>query len=352
MAGTPPSDRELIRMQRTETPLTRRIRVVAGLAWLCLGGCAAMPPDHAGEVPEPPGAASAEPQIPIVEPVPLPSPPLTPLPPVAIVLSSREPAYEDVVLALDEHFDAYSVYDLSDRSQPAVTAFRVINDSDASAVIAVGLRAAKSALALAGSPVVFSQVFNHHDHSLVGEHSRGVAAFAPLHAQLQAWVELEPELSRIGIIIGEGHEALVAEAESAAERHAIELNIRVARSDQETLYLYKRMVREIDGFWLFPDNRILSARVLRDILDDARRRNISVVVPNDAMLPMGAAISITTVPSDIAARVADVVRFIQAGRLGELPPVTPLTEIRIATNEALIDKRVAAGERARPEDSQ
>jgi len=277
------------------------------------------------------------------EPSPRPAPPPPPPPPqVAIVLSSRQPAYEEVANELSERLDNVAIYDLGDRSQPPVLAFRQINDSRTDAVVAIGLRAARSSLALAQVPVIFSQVFNYQDYGLVTDNSRGVSALAPLDAHLDAWKKLDPTLARVGMIIGAGHDSLRAEAEIAAQKHSVDLQIREAGSDQETLYHFKRMIHEIDGFWLFPDNRILSPRVLAEVLEQANRRRVPVAVSNDAMLQMGAAISISTVASDVAATIVKVLERMRAGGTQSLPPLTQLSEARVATNDALMKPEVAA----------
>lgn len=324
------------------------IRWLALIAAASLAGCATapLPPPPVPAPPEPVGLPEESAYVPAepggaedpLEVVPQEQPP------VAIVMTSRDPAYEDVVVELGRLLEKTLIYDLSDKSQPPVSAFRLINDSKTATVVAIGLRAARSAVAMAGVPVVFSQVFNHQDHGLVGESSRGVAAIAPIDAQLAAWKELDPAVSEIGIIIGEGHDELLASAEIAAERHGLKLRVRIAHSDQETLYFFKRMIPEIDGFWLLPDNRILSARVLQQMLAEANRRNVAVVVPNDELLGMGAAISLSTVPADIAATIAGIVRRIQSGGLEDLPPLTPLSAIRVATNDAVLQKRMLARE--------
>jgi ABC-type uncharacterized transport system substrate-binding protein len=144
------------------------------------------------------------------------------------------------------------------------------------------------------------------------------------------------------VIIGAGHDALLTEAEIAAQKHDVELQVRQAASDQETLYYFKRMIHEIDGFWLFPDNRILSPRVLTEILQQANRRHVPVTVSNDGMLRMGAAISVSTVASDIAATIVRVLERIRAGEIDSLPPLTQLSEVRVATNEAVMKPEVAA----------
>ena len=132
-----------------------------------------------------------------------------------------------------------------------------------------------------------------------------------------------------------GRDELIAEAKRAAERQRIDLRVLVARSDQETMYLFRRMIRDIDGFWLFPDNRILSTRVLRDMLDEANRLRVPVAVPNDSMLAMGGTLSLSTVAADIADTIVSVIRKIHAGKIDLAAPITPLSEIRVTTNDSV-----------------
>lgn len=303
-------------------------------AWLLVAGCASYLPDEPFEPEEaeivvaPPPAAEAAPA-----PVRVPPPP-PPLPPVAIVLTSSQPAYADVAAALAGQLEDYAVYDLSAGGQPPVTVLRAVNDSAASAVIAIGLRAAQSSVAIATAPVIFSQVFNYQDEDLLTASSRGVEALPPPAAQLAAWRQADPSLERIGTIVGPGHDSLVAAAELAARELGLELLAQVARSDQETLYLFRRMIRDIDGFWLLPDNRILSQRVLGQMLADAQRLHVPVAVPNDAMLEMGAAVSMMAEPGDIAATIVDLLRKIQSGRLDSIPPMSPLSAIRVTSRDA------------------
>jgi len=305
------------------------IRCTAILVALTLTGCSTITPEI-----EP----VAEPEIVsvpvIVEPeqptkVPEPEPPR--LPPVAIVLTSSQPAFVDVANALTEHLDDFQIFDLGDSSQPPVSVLRVINDSNSGTVVAIGLRAAKSSVAMANMPVIFSQVFNHQDHGLLTEQSRGIAPLAPLDAQLAAWTEADPTISRIGIIVGEGHDELITEARIAAQKHNIELRVRIAHSDQETLYLFRRMSHDIDGFWLFPDNRILSARSLQQILESAKRGQVAVAVPYESMLTMGASISMATQAEDIASTIAKIIRQIHDDGLLSVPAISPLSAVRVVT---------------------
>jgi ABC-type uncharacterized transport system substrate-binding protein len=314
--------------------LARYATIIVALA---MSGCASLYPDSELEddVVEVSDIVIEAPLDTIdVKPLPR-SPWYSHLPSVAIVLTGTQPAYADVANELTNHLDDYQVYDLSDRSQPPVSVLRMINDSNTGAVVAIGLRAAQSTVAMSEYPVVFSQVFNYQDHDLLTANSRGVAALAPLDAQLASWKEIDPTLTRVGAIVGEGHNELIKEAKQAAESHGIDLRIQTTRSDQETLYFFRRMIRDIDGFWLFPDNRVLSGRVLQQMLTEANQQQVPVNVPSESMLPMGATISMTTVAADIAKTIIKVIQQIRAGKLNLIPPITQLSEIRVVTNEAV-----------------
>lgn len=289
---------------------------------------------------QPQTTGDAQPEV--IESIPIDSVSVTPLqrtplppqlPPVAIVLTNSQPAYADVARELTRHFKRYEVYDLSTSSQPPVSILRSINDSNSGAVIAIGLRAAQSSVSMSQKPVVFSQVFNYTEHDLLGRNSRGVSPLAPLDAQLAAWKRIDPTATRIGVIVGSGHEELIEQAKTAADRHDIELHVQETTSDQETLYVFRRMIHDIDGFWLFPDNRVLSPRALKEMLAEARRQQVPVNVPSETMLQLGAMISMSAVPSDIARTIVSIVRHIQAGELQHIPPITQLSEIRVVTND-------------------
>ncbi len=321
-----------------------RIRLSIVLLTLLFSGCSLLqpppePPPEPLPLPElPPEPPPVVDEAPDPEPLPPPPPPPPPEPAVlkvAVVLSSRAPAFENVALALAEQLDDVEIYDLSDRSLSVRDAFDAIHNSEAGAIVAIGLRAAVHARDFAAVPVVFSQVFNIADHDLLQENIRGVAVLPPLARQLESWRELTPELDSVGAIVGAGHASLLEEAERAAAANGVTFHHRIASSDRETLYLFTRMVPEIDGFWLFPDNRILSSEVLREMLDYAVRHNVQIAVFNDSLLELGAALSATADARDIATTVREILNEFETGRLDQVPPLSPLSEIRIRLNGRL-----------------
>lgn len=266
-------------------------------------------------------------------------PPVEQRPPVVIVVSGRQPAYTDVADELSNYYVDSTIYQIAGNEELANAVIRNVNDVGSTAVVAIGLLAARAAIEKSELPVVYAQVFNHRELDLSRPDVRGVAAYGPLDEQLAAWRQLDPELNHIGVIIGEGHDDLIEEARDAARRHDIELTVRLTHSDQETLYAFRRMSRDIDGFWLFPDSRVLSARALREMAEIAERNRVRFAVPNEGMLALGAAVALTTVASDIAAVIADVLDRMQRDEAAGVPRLSGLREIDVKAGGTVADTR-------------
>ena len=333
-----------------------RLRAGAGaplvlFGLLFLSGCSLLPTFEPAAEPPP----VAEPQLPPnPEPLPeLPNPrpevaaPSTPAPViqpapaetaeplrVSVLLSSRLPAYERIAIALRNELGQIDVYDMDDRSLTPREMYDSIQSAKTEVVVAVGYKAAVFATRIEGMPVVFSQVFNTGGLDLDSDRVKGVSVLPPLDQQLEVWRTLNPNLSAVGAIVGTGHELLVEEAGKAAEHHAVRFQHRVAQSDRETLYLFTRLVPEIDGFWLFPDNRILSGEILKQMLTYAARHRVQVAVFNDSLLSIGATLSTTTVDEDVAATILDVAERLVDSDGSTLPPISPLTDIAVRINDS------------------
>lgn len=322
------------------------------LSLIVLSGCsilATAPPEPVATAePEPVVQPEPEPQVepePVVEPPPPVQPPpvvepepqtIEPL--VAIVISDRTPAYVGVADALREFLDHHEIYDLSDRSMPPQAAFAAIAESDAVAVVAVGLTSAEAAARYSSVPVVVSQVFNISDTGLLSDSVKAVSVLPPLDLQFDAWKDIDPTLKTVGAIIGPDHDDLIAEAEQAMKDRGINFHYAIAKTDRETLYLFNRLIRDVDGFVLFPDNRILSRSVLTEMMADASRHRVQVAVFNEPLLEFGAVFSAGTLHSDIAATISSVLDQVLSDNFDSVPAITALSAVDIRTNPAVLQR--------------
>ncbi len=323
------------------------------LSLLILSGCsilATAPPEPVATTePEPVVEPEPEPQVEPEPPVEPPPPPIEPPqivepepqpiePLVAIVISDRTPAYVEVADALQDFLEHHEIYDLSDRSMPPQDAFAAIAESNAVAVVAVGLTSAEAAARYSPVPVVVSQVFNIGTTELLSERVKAVSVLPPLELLFEAWQEIDPNLKNVGAIIGPDHGEVIAEAEMAMQERGINLQYAVAKTDRETLYLFNRLIREIDGFILFPDNRILSRSVLTEMMASASRHRVQVAVFNEPLLEFGAVFNSGTLPADIAETIAGILDKVLSDSFGSVPSITPLSAVEIRTNPAVLQK--------------
>ena len=325
------------------TPLRSAARrgLIAALL-LALAGCAIFRPD-APVQPAPEPEASLPPVVatppPPAPPAPKPTPPPRPRPPPAprdvVVLFQEGPeGYREVATQIVAHLPAAryraALVALHEPSSPDLLAPLVALKP--ALAVAVGREAADFAREhLAATPLVFCQVFNYQELLGAARPTWGVQPLPPLALQLRAWSSVDPSRKRIGLIVSEAQQGLVAEARAAAGG-TIEIKSEVSSSDRETLYLFKRLASQVDGLWLFPDNRILSPPVLRELLSYAVSHGVGVLVPNDSLLSWGALVSVSSTPDDVARNVRTVLDRVSSGATKGLPAMTPLTEVKLEVN--------------------
>jgi len=297
-------------------------RVAALVVCVVLAGCAGVPM----ALDEPPPASQ-------------PAPPPTPEPDfaadrVVLLLSDDLPAYQAIATQIAQRSGASHYKTLNLDGEPMISAADLaeIKEFDPDKIVSIGLLAAQIGRRFTDTPMVFCRVFNYADHDLLSPNSKGVKILPPFSLQLQAWTELSPALKSIGLIIGPNHEDLIAEAVQAAKSYKIDLTTRVVSSDRETLYVFKRLTPNIQGFWLLPDNRILSPRVLKEMMSYGTVHGIQIVVFNSVLMNLGAVMSITSSDADVAEQVLKALYDVTDNGSFSGPPMTPLTTIQVEVN--------------------
>jgi hypothetical protein len=260
--------------------------------------------------------------------------PIAPPRDLVIVQSDASPAFASVTRAILHKWKegGATVYDLSAHADADLT--RRLQHHAGGVVVAVGLNAALAVRKLRNTRAVFCQVFNYEDHDLLTPWMKGVSAMPPMAQQFRLWKTLDPQLKRVGVITGPRLEHLIAEARQAASASGIELQHAEVGSDLETMYAFNKLSPTIQALWLVPDNRVLSAKAIHELLSNSRKLGKQVVVFSDQLLPLGGLMTFDSVASDIADQV--IARSAQAfaAESGPLPgpPIAPLTRFDIKLN--------------------
>ena len=249
-------------------------------------------------------------------------------------MSDDIPAYQTIATQIVQRGGASEFKTVNLDGDPRISPENLadINLFNPDKIVSIGLLAAKTSRQFAETPMVFCQVFNYLENDLLSPNSKGVKLLPPFRLQLDAWRELSPALQSIGLVIGPNQEALIAEATEAAERYGIQLASRIVSSDKEALYVFKRLTPSIQGFWLPPDNRILSPRVLKEIMSYGTAHGVQIVVFNSQLMDLGAVMTISSNDADVAEQVLKALYDVTDNGSFAGPQMMPLTTMRVEIN--------------------
>lgn len=312
--------------------MLRRLPCVL-LALTALAGCTHTPPQT-----EPPQAKVETPSPPAVVTV-APKPEVAPPAEVAILVSSAIPAYREVADAVAARLGARA-YTWTLHSSPEENA-RIVADiarSKRTQVVAIGLDAAVTSKMLADKQVIFCQVFNYEDQQLSSARRKGVSMLPSFRASFAAWKAVSPTLEQIAVITGPGLSEYVRQATVAARAKGISLLHREVNSDMELLVEYKNLADKVQGYWLWPDNRVLSGVVMREVLTFSMRKGKQVAVFNDELLELGGLISITTNYKDIADNVIKRLERAEGKSAIPGPEIEPLDVASLRINPMMVKR--------------
>lgn len=284
------------------------------------------------ELPAPPPEPEPE-----TEPEPAPPPPPAPVR-IAVLLSDDLPHYESIrdeilTLAGPANVTSHSLGGDAGHTEPALAAV-----GGADNILAVGLLAAQAVEDLDSAKIVFCQVFNFQENGLPTPHMRGIETMPDLGPAVSAWKNLDPGLKRIGVITGPGQARRLARASTALKEHGVELVYRVTNSDKETLLEFQRLLEEIDGYWMFPDNRVLSSSTIREIMALAKRYRIGVMANDPGFHRIGALICAANEPGEVAARAFAMFEVAREDQRFESPSVEQLSRCSVTIREDVAEQ--------------
>jgi ABC-type uncharacterized transport system substrate-binding protein len=261
----------------------------------------------------------------------IPEPPSRPAH-TAVVISDDIPAFTGVAEQIKRRLgeEHVSIHNLDGLAGNRARVAAEIGSADQ--VVAVGLLAATVGRRSTDRPLVFCKVFNYQDYDLISPLSKGVNFLPPFEMQLEAWTNLAPGLRSVGVIAGPGQEALVEEVRQAAASLQVSLAFRSVESDKEALVTFKRLTPDVQGFWLLPDNRILSPEVVREIMSYSAKHRKQVVVFGSNLLGLGAVMSITSNDEDVVDQVLRRLSEVTDDGKWPGPDMAPLTKMELQIN--------------------
>jgi putative ABC transport system substrate-binding protein len=241
---------------------------------------------------------------------------------VAILKSADIAAYNQAVTAFTEALGPsvlYSQYDLHGDPQEGRRLARKIRASDASLVLAVGLKAALAAkLELVDVPVVFCMVLDPLRYDLKAPNLTGILLEIPIERHLNTVRQALPAVRRIGVLFDPGKsQLLVDDARRQARMQGFELVAKSVASERDVAVAARALISQIDLLWLIPDSTVLSEDSLRFLLDLAMEHTIPSVGFSSEFVRSGALLSLSVSYADTGRQAAQVAKRILNGEGSE-----------------------------------
>jgi len=297
-------------------------RGVIAVALLALAGCVTTPvPRTPAEAPEP-----------VAEPVAqaAPSPEAEPaVTPVLVVLDDSRGRDSEMLQVFSARLGRpYEILNLAHRT-PAAVAERLDRAAPAD-VIALGPAATAATRGVPGLRVVHASVFE----AVPG--SDGVDALPPFPVQLDYWLQVHPDLRRLGVIGSSRMMLRLEELGAACLARGLTLERRIVESDQEMLRSFRALVPRIDGFVFLPDETVLSPEVIREVIAHGRRNNVQILVYSPVMFNLGATLYVQ--PDPVAVAMSLIALLEQGGT----PPAVTEMRVRDRQNGTLALSSAAA----------
>ena len=256
---------------------------------------------------------------------------------IAILQSSEIPAYHEAVAGLKATGPIgaiYTEYDVQGDLDLGKKLARKVRASNASLVVAVGLKAALAAkIEIVDIPIVYMMILDPLKHHLTAANMTGTLLEVPVDRQLKVMRMFLPALHRLGTLYDPAKtSSRVKEAARQAAVSDFQLTGLSVESERDVPQQFRVLLSEVEALWLMPDSTVLTNESIRFILESALAHQIPVIGFSPEFTRLGALLSMSVNYGDVGRETGLLAkRILDAEGLLPLNPV-PIERFRITVN--------------------
>ena len=256
---------------------------------------------------------------------------------IAILQSSDIAAYREAVAGLKATGPIgaiYTEYDAQGDLELGKKFARKLRASNASLVVAVGLKAALAAkIEIVDVPIVYMMILDPVKHQLTADNMTGTLLEVPVDRQLKIMRTFLPTLHRLGMLYDPARNSFrVKDAERQATHSNFQLKNLPVESDKDVPPQLRALLSDIEAFWLIPDSTVLTNESVRFILESALARQIPVIGFSPEFTRLGALLSVSVNYGDVGRETGLLVkRILDEELLLPLDPM-PVERLKITVN--------------------
>ena len=256
---------------------------------------------------------------------------------IAILRSSDIPAYQEAVAgfkATGPIGAIYTEYDAEGDLELGKKLARKLRASNASLIVAVGLKAALAAkVEIVDVPIVYMMILDPLKHQLTAANMTGTLLEVPVDRQLKIIRMFLPTLHRLGMLYDPAKTSLlVKDAVLQATFSNFQLKSLPVESEKEVPQQLRALLSDVEALWLMPDSTVLTNESIRFILDSALAQQIPVIGFSSEFTRLGALVSLSVNYGEVGRETGLLAkRILDGDRLQPLKPV-PIERLKITVN--------------------
>ncbi len=256
---------------------------------------------------------------------------------IAILQSSDIAAYREAIAGLKAAGPIgaiYTEYDVQGDLELGKKLARKLRTSNASLVVAVGLKAALAAKAeIVDVPIVYMMILDPLKHRLTAPNMTGTLLEVPVDRQLKIMRTFLPTLHRLGTLYDPAKtSSRVKDASRQATSSDFQLKGLPVESEKDVPQQLRTLLWDVEALWLMPDSTVLTNESVRFILESSLARQIPVIGFSPEFTRLGALLSLSVNYGDVGRETGLLAKRILDGeRLLPLNPV-PIERLKITVN--------------------
>ena len=256
---------------------------------------------------------------------------------IAILKSSAISAYDQAIAGFKSTAPSgviYSEYDLQGDPEQGRKLARKIRASEASLVVAVGLKAAMAAkLEIVDIPIVYMMILDPSKHNLTAPNMTGTLLEIPAERQFKILRAFLPNLRRLGMLSNSGsNPAKVKETISQAAAHSFQLQEFAVESEKDVPHQLRSLLAATDGLLLVPDSTVLTNESIGFILETSLARRVPVIGFSPEFTRLGALLSLSVAYGEVGRETGVLAkRILDGDRKLPTKPI-PIERLKITVN--------------------
>jgi putative ABC transport system substrate-binding protein len=256
---------------------------------------------------------------------------------IAILKSSNIGAYDQAITGFKSTAPSgviYSEYDVQGDLDQGRKLARKIRGSEASLVVAVGLKAALAAkLEIVDIPIVYMMILDPSKHNLTAPNMTGTLLEIPAERQFKILRAFLPDLRRVGMLSNaSSNSTKLRETVSQAAAQSFQLQEFAVESEKDVPQQLRSLLASTDALLLVPDSTVLTNESIGFILETSLARRVPVFGFSPEFTRLGALLSLSVAYGEVGRETGVLAKRILDGdrRLPAKP--IPIERLKITVN--------------------